>query len=216
MKRDESKEIHSGIKDTIDVEKINIQQPSIIMLNRGINEIIGESGAGKTALAIYISNGKKTLYISSRMSKERWFPQEFIIKRIDSFLKLRVFITSELRGVTKEFNIECIIIDDLEDYLYSFKKPWWFASEIFNIVRILKDLSFNDAIQVIVVNNRYDGLRVENAKILNSYFGIRWEYMINSRYTVSRRFGQRVVNIQGESGDKAERNFIIDNCGVHF
>lgn len=182
---------------------------------KGITEIVGDSAAGKTALAVYIQRGLKTLYVCSRISKESWFPEHFTVKRIDSFLKLKVFVAKDLKRMVSDQKIEKIILDGLEDYLYDVEKPRKHSNEIFRIVKILKYLHFIKGVSIIIVNSSYGKWEVDSVRVTNNYFGLPWEYMINTRYLVFRILNQRWVNlITGDAN--VHKRFYIDDFGLHL
>ncbi|ELA41522.1 uncharacterized protein VICG_01386 [Vittaforma corneae ATCC 50505] len=182
---------------------------------KGIIEIVGDSAVGKTALAIYIKKELKTLYICSRISKKGWFPEHFIIERIDSFLGLKVFIAKDLKRIVNAQKIEKIILDGLEDYLYIIEKPRKHSNEIFRIVKILKYLYFAKNVSIIIINNSYGKWEVDGVRIANNYFGLPWEYMINARYLVSRIYNQRWVGLV-TGNTNIHKRFYIDDLGLHF
>lgn len=161
----------------------------------GIVEIVGEPGTGKTSLALFIKKELKTLYISNHPAN--FIKENNVIPiRIDSFLKLKVFFTNELRCLVKAENVQKIILDGLEDFLYVFERPRMESGGIFLIMKILKELCFKSNIAVIVVNSSYSKFEVDGVYARNSYIGLPWEYMINRRYLILRSVNnQRIVSL---------------------
>lgn len=161
----------------------------------GITEIVGESGTGKTSLALFLKKELKTLYISIYSINPKWFDTNVIPIRIDSFLKLKVFIINELKDMLKNEKIQKIILDGLEDYLYVFESPRKQSMEVFKIMKILRSHCFKNEINVIVINGSYSKFQVDGVEVRNPYIGLPWEYMINRRYLLIRSINdQRIVS----------------------
>lgn len=187
------------------------------MLNlekKGIIEIVGDPGVGKTHLAIHLQKNLKTLYISSRISKENWFPSNFLIRRIDSFLSFKIFIAKDIKKLVEEQKIEKIIINGLEDYLFEVETPKKHSNEIFKIIKVLKYLCFIKNVQIFIINSSHNKWKIEEITISNNYFGLPWEYLINQRYYVYRIANQRFINFFGN--EILCKKFNITNNGIEF
>lgn len=181
---------------------------------KGITEIIGESGIGKTHLAFALKGDLKTLYISLYINNMK-LDENVTALRIDSFLKLKVFIAKELRKTVKEYGIEKIILDGLEDFLYVFKNPRLHSDSVFRIIKTLKKLHFLYGVVVIVINESYGSWEVDGLKIPNKYLGLPWEYMINQRYLLLRIHNQRMISLV--TGNKnIHKRFSIEKGAVNF
>ncbi len=181
----------------------------------GITEIIGDSGVGKTHIAIHIKKELKTLYISSKISKKRWFPDNYVIESLNSFLEFKVFVAKELKNTVKEKKIEKIVIDGLEDYLFIIDNPRKHSNEIFRIIKVLKYLYFMKKIFIIIINSSNRKWMIDDVEIVNNYFGLPWEYMINTRYLVTKIADQRWVSLVSGRKD-VHRRFYIDDDGIKF
>ncbi|KAM0680185.1 hypothetical protein GINT2_001569 [Glugoides intestinalis] len=181
----------------------------------GITEIVGESGVGKSILALSLEGHLKTLYVtlqSRNIIKER---ENATIYRIPSFMRLKAFFSRDLRGIVKEHCFEKIVLDGLEDYLYVFEKPRMHTEEVFRILRILKYLCIVKGVSIVIVNSSYGKFNIEGTRIANSYFGLPWEYMIDRRYLVSREEGKRRIRLV--TGDiEKEWEFIIIESKAEF
>lgn len=181
---------------------------------RGITEIVGDCGVGKTILALSVNQHVNTIYISSTLFRHSFVPDSVILRRIGSFLEFKTFVASELKILAKSFGARKVIIDGLENYLYVFEKPRKMAGDIFRIVSVLRRLCFREKVDVIVINNRYGSWIVDGTQITNKYFGLPWDYLVNCRYLVTKHSGTRSVELI--SGAKDFRcDFMIDGAGAH-
>ena len=84
----------------------------------GITEIVGESGSGKTRLALSIQNNLKSIYLSIDSSGTPPLSSNVIHIKIKTFQELKVFFAKELKKLVATLQIEKIIIDGFENYLY--------------------------------------------------------------------------------------------------
>lgn len=179
----------------------------------GITEFVGESGSGKTKLALAIENRLKSLYLSIDSSGTPPLSDNVIHIKIKTFLELKVFIARELKRVVHILKIEKIILDGLENYLYLYDRPRKMGNDIFRIIKILKYLCFIKKIHVIIINSSYGKWNSESVAIVNRYFGLPWEYMINRRYLVVKHSGYRTV----ENVDSSEiYKFFIKDSDIEF
>lgn len=181
---------------------------------RGITEFVGESGSGKSILALSLAKEKNTIYISQAQFKFKFLPPSIIVKQIDTFLNLKIFIYNELRKLARTCKIEQIILDGLEDYLFTITKPLSQYFDIFKIVVVLKNLCFNNKVDVIVINSSYKKLNYLS-KVTSWYLGLQWEYLINSRYVIRKRDHNRIAE-RVLGGEVLRFNFVIDDFGAHF
>lgn len=187
-------------------------RPAMIEL-MGVTEIIGAPGAGKTALALHAAHGLQTLYISSVALGRRAVPPRCLIGRLDTFLKLRIFIANDAARLVQAYALECIIIDGLDAFLHTVRKPRRLSGDVFRIVKTLKRLCFEHGTRVIITNDYYGGWRTDGCDIHNWYLGLRWCYAANSRYFVVRsEQGHR--RITGSNGSTA--GFVITNSGIAY
>lgn len=159
----------------------------------GISEFVGESGAGKTKLALSIEKDLKTLYLSIDSSGIPPLLSNVIPIRIKTFLELKIFMAQEIKRAVKALEIKKIILDGLENYLYGTEQPRKESNDIFRIIKVLKYLCFVKGIRIIVINGSYGQWSNDNVKIANKYFGLPWEYMINSRFLITRHNNYRTV-----------------------
>jgi len=182
---------------------------------KGITELVGECGAGKSILALSIEKDAKTLYISQTQIKFSFILSSVVLKRIDSFFKLKIFVFCELNSIVKSFGFKKIILDGLEDFLYVFERPRKLSNDIFRIVTSLKRLYFKDQINILIINSHYKDWSIENTTVSNRYFGLPWEYLINHRYLITRAGGKRYIElVSGKENCKSQ--FYIDNNGAHY
>lgn len=174
--------------------------PTMIPLE-GVTEIVGEPGVGKSIFALslcnYFSDGDNlnTIYLSHNQIKFKKIPQNVIIKRIETLLDLRICVTHEIEYLMKQFKIKLIVIDDFEDYLYVQDSPRKQANEIFQIIRILKKLCFVKGSNIVIINKTYkysDVIKLD-IEVKNRYFGLPWEYLINSRYIFRKIDDCRII-----------------------
>lgn len=181
----------------------------------GVTEIIGESGVGKSILALSLEDHLKTLYITLHSRNTIKDRENVTIYRIGSFMRLKAFFEREIRGIVKEHGFEKIILDGLEDYLYVFEKPRMHTEEVFRIVRLLKYFYMVKGIAIVIVNSSYGKWNIEGIRITNSYFGLPWEYMIDRRYVISRENGKRRIRLV--TGDiERSWDFIISESKAYF
>ena len=184
------------------------------MLNiYGITEFVGESGAGKTKLALGIEKEVKTIYLSIDNSGTPPLSPNVIHFKIKTFIELKVFVAKELKRVAKVLEIKKIIIDGLENYLYTVEQPRKMANDIFRIIKVLRYLCFVKKIYVIVINSSYGKWNNEGVSIANRYFGLPWEYLINTRFLISRHSKHREVI---ELNSKEKFTFFITDSGIEF
>lgn len=184
------------------------------MLNiYGITEFVGEPGSGKTKLALEIQKGIKTIYLSIDGSGTPPLSHNVIHFKIKSFLELKVFVAKELKRVVKILEIKKIIFDGLENYLYVVEQPRKMTNDIFRIIKVLRYLCFVKEIQVIVINSSYGKWNNEGVGIVNKYFGLPWEYLINTRYLVTRHLGYRSVM---DVISKESFKFTISDSGIQI
>lgn len=182
---------------------------------KGITEIVGECGAGKSILALSIEKDAKTLYISQTQIKFSFIPSSVVLKRIDSFFKLKIFVFCELNSIVKSFGFKKIILDGLEDFLYVFERPRKLSNDIFRIVTSLKKLYFKDQINILIINSHYKDWSIENTTVSNRYFGLPWEYLINYRYLITKAGGKRYIELVCSKANYKSQ-FYIDNIGAHY
>lgn len=182
---------------------------------RGITEIVGDCGTGKTILALSISQHASTIYIAPTLLRHSFVPSTVILRRIGSFLEFRTFVASELKTLTRMFRAKNIIIDGLENYLHVFEQPRKMSGDIFRIMTVLKALCFKEGIGVIVINNHYGNWVVDGICISNKYFGLPWDYLVNRRYLVTKSYGVRNVSLIS-SMESFNCSFTIDGMGAHL
>lgn len=182
---------------------------------RGVTEIVGDCGVGKTTLALSINQHVNTIYVSSALIKHSCVPQSTVLRRIGSFLELKTFVASELTVLARSYKAKKIIIDDLESYLYVFEKPRKMTGDIFRIGTVLKRLCFKEKVDVIVINNHYKNWVVDGTHIMNKYFGLPWDYLVNCRYLVTKNCETRTVKLISGVKD-FQCDFVIDDMGAHL
>ncbi len=158
----------------------------MLILYPGIVEFIGESGTGKTKLALGLNKDLITLYISIDSSGiPHLLPNVIPIKK-RTFLELKIFLAKEIKRVVEVKRIKKIILDGFENYLYDEYQPRVHSDDIFRIIKIFKYLNYKKGIEIIVINSSNGKWENEGVKIINKYFGLPWEYMVNRRYLISR------------------------------
>lgn len=176
----------------------------------GITEIVGEPASGKTSVVLSLCYRLRTLYISPSILRHRNVGPGFLIRRIDSLLKLNVFFAEEGPCAIRDFEIDCVVIDGLDRYLYTELRPRQFSSEIFRLTKILRYLAFDWGVKVIVTNGYYSSWRVGTCTIFNRYLGLRWSYVATVRYRVLRRHDgtRELVRMPPEDGSSIRFNII--------
>ena len=179
----------------------------------GIVEIVGHHSSGRTALALYAARNYRTLYVSCSILRHRAVPESLYAQRIRTFTELTVFVSRRIRLLASRLSIECVIIDGLDEFFYTFLAPRKLALELAHIAKNLRNLYFVHRIKVIVVNCLYTGWTVDHCTIFNPYLGLRWNYVANSRYLVSKeQDGFRLSRMDGSAF--ARRHFRITEAGV--
>ncbi|KAL6122070.1 hypothetical protein NUSPORA_00918 [Nucleospora cyclopteri] len=185
----------------------------------GLTEIVGLPGVGKTKLickcvenycCIYITNGIVDFAV----------PENFLIKRINSFLELQSFILKKLETLIilcKNKNKEpdtFIVIDGLDRFLYTVEHPRFQASEITKIVQCLKFFIIKYKIKVIIINNFFNNSSWTERKLLyNKYLGYSWCYQPNIKFIIIKKTDNcEILNIKGEIIKK----FKIINNQIEF
>lgn len=195
--------------------------------NRGITEIVGNPGTGKTKLALWTGQrAVRILYLSINSSGIADLPPTVLFVKIRSFLHLRVFIAQEAKRLVKTAAIERIVIDSLESFLYTEEAPRREAGAIFRMVDNLRFLSYGLGVEVFITNNSYSSWNNEGVKIANSYIGLPWEYMVNTRFLVERERDCRTIRRVSATGKRVESIFFtigeepvefnITDAGVEF
>lgn len=170
-----------------------------MFLKVGITEIVGRHSAGKTAFALALAKTKRSIYLSSTLLRHRSIPSSLFIARFESFLELRTFICSSLVKTASYLSIECVIIDGLDEFLYTERSPRRLNYEMSQIVSALRFWCFSKNAFVIVINGYSTSWKVNGTVIFNKYLGLRWCYVANTRYLLERtNSGERtVVDISG-------------------
>ncbi|KAI5151429.1 hypothetical protein ENBRE01_2134 [Enteropsectra breve] len=182
----------------------------------GITEITGRPGTGKTAIALDLCKNISTLYIATNILKHTQIPAEFVHKRFDNFYELYAFIKLRLPLLAKYSNMQAIIIDGLDTFLYTERHPRKFSDEICTIARILKDMCFMMNIKVIVVNNTYTEWAVDHYVVNNKYLGLRWCYTVNTKYILERHGAVRQILKISENKPVRTVQFKIYANGIEY
>ncbi|KAI5169496.1 hypothetical protein PAEPH01_0766 [Pancytospora epiphaga] len=186
------------------------------MLLYGITELTGKPATGKTTLALHLCKDTRTLYISSTLLHHRNIGYNMLICRFDSLSALTNFLLNDAKPLVQAFGIESIILDGLDAFLYTLDRPRQHSGCIFSISRNLKALAFTFDIRVIVITNHFTGWAIDSFTIFNRYLGLRWSYVANIRYIVSKNQDQtRTISRVGGS-EKCKYHFKIDDSGVVF
>ena len=139
-----------------------------------------------------------------------------VIKRLDSFLSLKIFITHDLKLSVKMFNIHRIILDGLDKFLYTVNKPRKLSNDVFRLMKILRKLCFLEDVEIIIINCYYGGWIIDKCSIFNRYLGLGWCYMANSRYLLTKsESGRRhITKISGNG--TFDSDFVITDSGIEF
>ncbi|KAI4292862.1 hypothetical protein PAPHI01_2136 [Pancytospora philotis] len=189
--------------------------PSCRMIDMyGITEIVGEPAVGKTALVLAACRKMRTLYISPSILCHRHVGAGFLIYRVDSLFKLNVFFARSGLHTVRMFAIDCIVIDGLDQYLYTEPQPRRLSSEVFRLAKMLKALAFGHGVAVVITNGFYSGWKIDSCTIYNRYLGLRWSYVANTRYRITRDSGGTRRIEQTLGGECAPLYFKIADDGI--
>jgi hypothetical protein len=165
-----------------------------ISAGRGLTELVGEPGAGKTKLALWDKRGAvRTLYIAIDSSGISSLPPTVLFVKIKNIFQLKVYMAKEIKKIVKEKSIERLVLDSLESFLCTEESPRKESGSIFRIVETLRYLCFVLGVDVYVINSSYGCWNNDGVRIANRYIGLPWEYMVNNRYLVERHSDYRTV-----------------------
>lgn len=177
-----------------------------------LTEIVGSHSSGKTSLALFFVNDKPTLYISCTLFRHKTIPPYFTIMRLPSFLNLKILLTSKIPFLA---SFRFIIIDGLEEFLYTVEQRKIYSAEISRITKIFKRLVFKYNTNVIVTNYFYENNKCFGKIPYNPYLGYNWAYAPNNIFIVTKKNDKHEINkILGIS--KVQAFFKITSAGVEF
>lgn len=182
-----------------------------VMETGGLVEIVGKHSTGRTSMAFHMAGCLRTLYIASSICAHRVLPQHLWARTFSTLLELKAFLSHDLFGLVDRLNIECVIVDALDEFFYVYEKPRLLTEDLSYLVRMLKMLSFRLGLRTVVVNSYYGSWAVDGLVIFNPYLGLRWQYAANVRYLVTRDGESRYLS---RFGDEYRRRFRITDKGV--
>lgn len=152
----------------------------------GITEFVGDSGVGKTALVLHLCQNKKTLFLTSTVLTHIHVGEDVYIRRLRSLRALTAFIACSSLSLAKLCAFDCLVIDGLDTFFHTVAHPRAHATDIFRLTKTLRTLAFMHGITVLVTNDHSAGWTVDGCPIFSRYLGLRWCYVANTRYVLSR------------------------------
>ncbi|ORD96146.1 hypothetical protein HERIO_1891 [Hepatospora eriocheir] len=98
-----------------------------------------------------------------------------------SFEELKIFILTKLEKIISEYSIECVVIENIDSYLYTEENLESKRSDINLIVKKLKNIINKYQTEAIVSTLYIKGYEIEGI-FINRYLGYKWCYLRNEFY----------------------------------
>lgn len=195
------------------------------MMNlRGISELCGRKGSGRTNLALYESCMHNTLYISSVSFPIRRYLQmrmhasacdkKLLVAEPHSTRDLWFLVRHKLSECVADEAVELVVVDSLDHLLQTEERRKELYEMLVEIVRVLKNLVHARGIRVLILNSWQPSRKVGAGEWS---LGLSWSYLVNTRILVRRTPGRRVCEtLISVTGDKPSWCFVINDTGVVF
>jgi hypothetical protein len=183
----------------------------------GITELVGDSGSGKTAIAIEESKQFKTLYLTStNFPIERFdFTQNqydnVFIEVIQSISDLLFVLNSKFKPTV--FIFELIVIDSLYQIVFIEKRS---TREVTNLIYILKRmLKMYKNLRILVLNTCCLKTIRSNRVSFISKLGLNWEYHVNTKYKCQKQGeNYKIEMVKSPMNQELIVNFKIKRNGI--
>lgn len=191
---------------------------------KGISELCGRKGSGRTNLALSESCMHNTLYISSAPFPIRRYLQmrmhartrekKLLIVEPRSARDLWFLVRYKLSECVADEAVELVVVDSLDHLLQAEERRKELYEMLVEVVRVFKNLVHAHRIRVLVLNS-WQPSRKTGAGEWSP--GLSWSYLVNTRILVRRTPCGRVCEtLISVVGDRAMRFFVIDDTGVVF
>lgn len=189
---------------------------------RGISELCGRRGSGRTNLALSESCRHNTLYMSSSPFPIRRYLQmrahagvhgkKLLVAEPHAARDLWFLVRHKLGKCVADEAVELVVVDSLDHLLQTEERRKELYEMLVETVRVFKNLVHAHGIRVLILNS-WQPSRKTGAGEWS--LGLSWSYLVNTRILVRRTPGGRVCEtLISVAGDRPSRCFVINDTGV--
>lgn len=191
---------------------------------KGISELCGRKGSGRTNLAISQSCLHNTLYISSAPFPIKRYLQmqghagardkKLLVAEPHSARDLWFLVKHKLGGCVVDEEVELVVVDSLDHLLHIEARRKELYEMLVDIVKVFKNLVHAHGLRVLILNSWQLSRKTGSG---GWSLGLSWSYLINTRILVKKTPGGRVCEtLISVTGARPSRSFVINDSGVVF